>query len=163
MSTTQIIVEQSNPPLSPFRTRWGSELGVHEGNPDFVLSLARGLRVIECLASHPDGLTIALFLTRLTEVDGQRSFISGYWEFAYEDDVVPEVQERAARLGLAAFALAEQFRKEHGLTPIDQSEEWSTKNDLTRRHEKFVARRLQHEERQRKSNAEMIILSPNLL
>jgi DNA-binding transcriptional ArsR family regulator len=59
MSTTEIIVEQSNPPLSPFRTRWGSELGVHEGNPDFVLSLARGLRVIECLASHPDGLTVA--------------------------------------------------------------------------------------------------------
>jgi IclR family pca regulon transcriptional regulator len=59
MSTTPIIVEQSNPPLSPFRTRWGSELGVHEGNPDFVLSLARGLRVIECFASHSDGLTIA--------------------------------------------------------------------------------------------------------
>jgi Fic family protein len=59
MSTTPIIVEPGNPPLSPFRTRWGSELGVHEGNPDFVLSLARGLLLIECLAGHPDGLTIA--------------------------------------------------------------------------------------------------------
>jgi hypothetical protein len=61
MSTTQIIIEESNPPqtLSPFRTRWGSELAEHEGNPDFVLSLARGLRVIECFAGHPDGLTIA--------------------------------------------------------------------------------------------------------
>ena len=61
MSTTQIITEPGNPPqtLSPIRTRWGSELAVHEGNPDFVLSLARGLRVIECFASHPDCLTIA--------------------------------------------------------------------------------------------------------
>jgi len=91
-----------------------------------------------------------------TEVDGQRSFISGYWEFADEDEVVPEVQERAARLGLAAFALAARFRREHGLTALDQPDEWSTKNDLTRRHEKFVARRLQHEERQRKSNAEIV-------
>ena len=61
MSTTQIVIEESNPrqTLSPFRTRWGTELAVHEGNPDFVLSLARGLRVMECFASHPDGLTIA--------------------------------------------------------------------------------------------------------
>src|SRR5580704_9649810 len=46
MSTTQIIIEESDRPqtLSPFRTRWGRELAVHEGNPDFVLSLARGLR-----------------------------------------------------------------------------------------------------------------------
>jgi hypothetical protein len=61
MSTTQIIIEESDRPqtLSPFRTRWGRELAVHEGNPDFVLSLARGLRVIECFAGQPDGLTIA--------------------------------------------------------------------------------------------------------
>jgi IclR family pca regulon transcriptional regulator len=61
MSTTQIVIEESNPQQtpSPFRTRWGTELAVHEGNPDFVLSLARGLRVMECFASHPDGLTIA--------------------------------------------------------------------------------------------------------
>jgi IclR family transcriptional regulator, pca regulon regulatory protein len=44
---------------SPFRTRWGSELSVHEGNPDFVLSLARGLRVIEALERQPGGLSIA--------------------------------------------------------------------------------------------------------
>jgi IclR family pca regulon transcriptional regulator len=61
MSITQIVIKGSNPPqtLSPFRTRWGTELAVHEGNPDFVLSLARGLRVMESFASHPDGLTIA--------------------------------------------------------------------------------------------------------
>jgi IclR helix-turn-helix domain len=61
MSITQITIEQSPSPqmLSPFRTRWGSELAVHEGNPDFVLSLARGLRVIACLESYPGGLSIA--------------------------------------------------------------------------------------------------------
>jgi IclR helix-turn-helix domain len=61
MSTTQITIEQSPSPqmLSPFRTRWGNDLAVHEGNPDFVLSLARGLKVIACFEGHPGGLTIA--------------------------------------------------------------------------------------------------------
>jgi IclR family transcriptional regulator, pca regulon regulatory protein len=59
--STETIIEQSTTTeaLSPFRTRWGSEFSAHEGNPDFVLSLARGLRVIEYLEGHPDGLTIA--------------------------------------------------------------------------------------------------------
>ena len=61
MSTTQITIEQRPSPqvLSPFRTRWGSELAAHEGNPDFVLSLARGLKVIACFEAHPDALSIA--------------------------------------------------------------------------------------------------------
>jgi IclR family transcriptional regulator, pca regulon regulatory protein len=60
MSTETIIEESTTAEaLSPFRTRWGSEFSAHEGNPDFVLSLARGLRVIEFLEGHPDGLTIA--------------------------------------------------------------------------------------------------------
>jgi hypothetical protein len=61
MSTTQITIERSASPQmpSPFRTRWGSELAAHEGNPDFVLSLARGLKVIACFEGHPDGLSIA--------------------------------------------------------------------------------------------------------
>ncbi|HEX3365208.1 hypothetical protein [Phenylobacterium sp.] len=90
-----------------------------------------------------------------TEVDSQRSWISGYWEFAEEEEVVPEMQERAAKLGLKAFEMAEGFRKDFGLTPLDQSDEWSTKKDLARKHEKFVARRLKYEERQRAANAEM--------
>ncbi len=44
---------------SRFRTRWGADLAVHEGNPDFVLSLARGLRVIEAFDRQPQGLSIA--------------------------------------------------------------------------------------------------------
>lgn len=60
MSSETIIDESTiDATLSPFRTRWGSEFSAHEGNPDFVLSLARGLRVIEFLERHPDGLTIA--------------------------------------------------------------------------------------------------------
>jgi hypothetical protein len=90
-----------------------------------------------------------------TEVDSQRSWISGYWEFAEGEEVVSEMQERAAKLGLKAFEMAEGFRKDFGLTPLDQSDEWSTKNDLTRKHENYVARRLKYEERQRKANAEM--------
>jgi hypothetical protein len=90
-----------------------------------------------------------------TEVDSQRSWISGYWEFADEEDVVPEMRERAAKLGLKAFEMAEGFRKDFGLTPLEQFDEWSTKKDLTRKHEKYVSRRLEYEEHRRASNAEM--------
>jgi hypothetical protein len=57
----ETIVEEAATPaaFSRFRTRWGSELSVHEGNPDFVLSLARGLRVIETFEGQSDGLSIA--------------------------------------------------------------------------------------------------------
>jgi IclR family transcriptional regulator, pca regulon regulatory protein len=53
--------------ISRFRTRWGADLAVHEGNPDFVLSLARGLRVIEAFDGHPQGLSIA-DIARATEL-----------------------------------------------------------------------------------------------
>jgi IclR family pca regulon transcriptional regulator len=53
--------------ISRFRTRWGADLAVHEGNPDFVLSLARGLRVIEAFDGHPQGLSIA-DISRATEL-----------------------------------------------------------------------------------------------
>jgi IclR family pca regulon transcriptional regulator len=53
--------------ISRFRTRWGADLAVHEGNPDFVLSLARGLRVIEAFDGRPEGLSIA-DIARATEL-----------------------------------------------------------------------------------------------
>jgi IclR family pca regulon transcriptional regulator len=52
---------------SRFRTRWGADLAVHEGNPDFVLSLARGLRVIEAFDGRQQGLSIA-DIARATEL-----------------------------------------------------------------------------------------------
>jgi IclR family pca regulon transcriptional regulator len=54
-------------PSSRFRTRWGADLAVHEGNPDFVLSLARGLRVIEAFDGRSQGLSIA-DIARATEL-----------------------------------------------------------------------------------------------
>jgi IclR family transcriptional regulator, pca regulon regulatory protein len=67
MSTDLSIVERPDhsslisvpSTTSRYRTRWGSELSAHEGNPDFVLSLARGLRVIESFEGHPAGMSIA--------------------------------------------------------------------------------------------------------
>jgi IclR family transcriptional regulator, pca regulon regulatory protein len=60
MPSETIVEERATPAsMSRFRTHWGSELSVHEGNPDFVLSLARGLRVIESFEGRPDGLSIA--------------------------------------------------------------------------------------------------------
>lgn len=35
------------------------EFARHEGDPNFVLSLARGLRVIEAFEGHPEGLSVA--------------------------------------------------------------------------------------------------------
>jgi IclR family transcriptional regulator, pca regulon regulatory protein len=52
---------------SRFRTRWGADLAVHEGNPDFVLSLARGLSVIEAFNGRQEGLSIA-DIARATEL-----------------------------------------------------------------------------------------------
>jgi IclR family pca regulon transcriptional regulator len=60
MSTTQITIEQSPSPRSlPILPVGEARLAAHEGNPDFVLSLARGLKVIACFEGHPDSLTIA--------------------------------------------------------------------------------------------------------
>jgi IclR family transcriptional regulator, pca regulon regulatory protein len=53
--------------ISRFRTRWGADLAAYEGNPDFVLSLARGLRVIEAFDGRPQGLSIA-DIARVTEL-----------------------------------------------------------------------------------------------
>jgi len=36
-----------------------NEFGKYEGNPDFVLSLARGIRVIESFEQHTEGLSVA--------------------------------------------------------------------------------------------------------
>jgi hypothetical protein len=93
-----------------------------------------------------------------TDVDSQRSWISGYWEFADEDEVVPEMQERAAKLGLKAFEMAEGFRKDFGLTALDQSDEWTTKNDLGRHLESFIKRRAEQEKRTEASRAKMAAL-----
>jgi len=79
-ASPQITVEGPIPPknvagtassdlaaVSRFRTRWGADLAVHEGNPDFVLSLARGLRVIEAFDGRQQGLSIA-DIARTTEL-----------------------------------------------------------------------------------------------
>jgi IclR helix-turn-helix domain len=67
--SSQTIVEETaaRVAISRFRTRWGSDLSAHEGNPDFVLSLARGLRVIESIEGCADGLSIAE-ISRATEL-----------------------------------------------------------------------------------------------
>ena len=44
----------SEPPKATAR----DEFSAHAGNPDFMLSLARGLRVIESFENHPDGRSI---------------------------------------------------------------------------------------------------------
>jgi IclR family pca regulon transcriptional regulator len=43
---------------APAKAAPGEEFAVHAGNPDFMLSLARGLRVIESFEGHPEGRSI---------------------------------------------------------------------------------------------------------
>ncbi len=45
-------------PAKPERSAQSDEFAVQAGNPDFVLSLARGLRVIESFEGHQDGRSI---------------------------------------------------------------------------------------------------------
>ena len=44
------VAVNDNRPVQPFKA--------FEGNPDFVLSLARGLRVIEAFQDRPNGVTV---------------------------------------------------------------------------------------------------------
>jgi IclR family pca regulon transcriptional regulator len=50
--TTRAQTAQMEPQPAP-------EIGLLVGNPDFVLSLARGLRVIECFDGHTEGRSVA--------------------------------------------------------------------------------------------------------
>ncbi len=91
-------------PTSRFRTRWGADLAVHEGNPDFVLSLARGLRVIEAFDGHPQGLSIADIArsTELSRAAVRRLLITlellGYIE---SNGRKYRLRHRALRLGMS--------------------------------------------------------------
>src|SRR5580693_5300066 len=48
----------STPAALPAASAPADEFACQAGNPDFVLSLARGLRVIESFEGHPDGRTM---------------------------------------------------------------------------------------------------------
>jgi len=52
-SDRTVAVARATPSASP------TEFSAFEGNPDFVLSLARGLRVIEAFEGHTEGQTVA--------------------------------------------------------------------------------------------------------
>jgi IclR family pca regulon transcriptional regulator len=68
MSTVATVLEAVPERRVPkIQTSWGAEFAAFEGNPDFVLSLARGLRVIESFHTHSEGLSIAE-LSRLTKL-----------------------------------------------------------------------------------------------
>lgn len=68
MSTEVSVPGKTNGSGLPrFQTSWGSEFAGFEGNPDFVLSLARGLRVIESFSAQSEGLSITE-ITRRTSL-----------------------------------------------------------------------------------------------
>jgi IclR family pca regulon transcriptional regulator len=90
--------------LARSQTSWGREFATFEGNPDFVLSLARGLSVIESFEGHSDGLSIAAISrqTGLSRAATRRLLITlellGYVEAAGR---VYRLRHRVLRLGLS--------------------------------------------------------------
>lgn len=80
------------------------DLPIHEGNPDFVLSLARGLAVIEAFQDRPDGVTVGDVAQRtgLSRAAVRRLLITlellGYANHA---GPVYRLNSRALRLGFS--------------------------------------------------------------
>ena len=77
---------------------------IHEGNPDFVLSLARGLLVVEAFQGHPGGLTVGdvAASTGLSRASARRLLITlemlGY---ASHSGSVYRLSSRVLRLGFS--------------------------------------------------------------
>jgi IclR family transcriptional regulator, pca regulon regulatory protein len=81
----------------------------HEGNPDFVLSLARGLRVIETFEGHTDGQSVADVARRtgLSRAAVRRSLMTlqiiGYAE---SNGAIYRLTTRVLRLGFSYLSSA---------------------------------------------------------
>lgn len=90
-------------------------------------------------------------MTFRTKIDNDRAMIRDMWENLDEDDIVPIVREKAGEHGLAALAMAEMFRAQHGLGPLDDFGEYSTQSYLTRRHNEYAEKRTRQEDRQGES------------
>jgi IclR family pca regulon transcriptional regulator len=103
-SDTTVLNKAIAPSLAKFQTSWGSEFATFEGNPDFVLSLARGLRIIESFEGHSEGLSVAGISrhTGLSRAAVRRVLITlellGYVEAAGR---VYRLRHRVLRLGLS--------------------------------------------------------------
>ncbi len=112
--SSQITVpnKAATPNPAKFQTSWGSEFAAFEGNPDFVLSLARGLRIIESFEGHSEGLSVAEISrhTGLSRAAIRRVLITlellGYVEAAGR---VYRLRHRILRLGLSYLSSSSLF------------------------------------------------------
>jgi IclR family transcriptional regulator, pca regulon regulatory protein len=112
--SSQISVpnKAATPNPAKFQTSWGSEFAAFEGNPDFVLSLARGLRIIESFEGHSEGLSVAEISrhTGLSRAAVRRVLITlellGYVEAAGR---VYRLRHRVLRLGLSYLSSSSLF------------------------------------------------------
>jgi len=130
MSTDVTVLNKATAPsLAKFQTSWGSEFASFEGNPDFVLSLARGLRIIEAFEGHSKGLSVAEIsrFTDLSRAAVRRVLITlellGYVEAAGK---VYQLRHRILRLGLSylssrSFFAVAQTTVERIAEQVDES------------------------------------------
>lgn len=79
------------------------------------------------------------------EVETTRAMIRGSWEYGDEEDIVPQVREEAARLGLKALTLASTFRREAKVAAVQFHGDWNLKAHLEDRAEHYVERRKRRE------------------
>lgn len=92
------------PPPHPPRDASAGEFSAHAGNPDFMLSLARGLRVIESFEGHIDGRSIVEIAesTRLSRASIRRILLTlevlGYVEKSRQ---VYRLKTQVLRLGFS--------------------------------------------------------------
>jgi IclR family pca regulon transcriptional regulator len=99
-----VLTKATATSLSKFQTSWGSDFAAFEGNPDFVLSLARGLRIIESFEGRSEGQSVAEISrhTGLSRAAVRRFLITlellGYVEGAGK---VYRLRHRMLRLGLS--------------------------------------------------------------
>ena len=62
------------------------------------------------------------------EIETAKAMIHDHWEFLDEEDVVPLVRERVARLGQKALNLAIEFRKAWNIVAADYGDDWNVKD-----------------------------------
>jgi IclR family pca regulon transcriptional regulator len=111
-SDVTVLNKATAPSLAKFQTSWGSEFAAFEGNPDFVLSLARGLRIIESFDGHSEGQSVAEISrhTGLSRAAVRRVLITlellGYVEASGR---VYRLRHRILRLGLSYLSSSSLF------------------------------------------------------
>lgn len=93
------------------------------------------------------------------EVRNTQAMIRDAWEFGDEDEVVLEVREEAARLGIKALAIASELRVNRSLAAVEYRGEWNVVTFLGEKVRDFADRKRKREAANKQLNEEMSVLA----